>query len=217
MTEPDYPNTPPEVLEAIRRIIPFLPGWTSAERCCEMADAVLETRPKICVELGVFGGRSLIAQGLALRHANCGVIAGIDPWRAEHALEGECKENAAWWSRVDLNKIHQTCMEAVWQNGLESHISVIRNASQYAAPLFGEIDYLYIDGNHAEMPCLRDVETFVPKVRRGGYVIVDDADWPSTQKGYARLRELADVVKIGSEVASDGTVQHNRYLVCRKK
>ena len=217
MTDPSYPNTPLPVLADIRRIIPGLPGWTSPERCCEMADAVFETRPKICVELGVFGGRSLIAQGLALKHAGCGVIAGIDPWSVHDALEGECDANKDWWSKVDLNKVHQTCMEAIWSNGLQSHVSVIRNASQHAAALFGEIDMLMIDGNHAEEPCLRDVGTWVPKVRKGGYIFADDSDWPSTQKGYARLRELADVVAIGSEVDQDGTVKHNRYLVARKK
>jgi len=97
----EYPNTPQPILDAIRSVVPALPGWITAERGCELADAVLETKPRLCVELGVFGGRSLISQAFALRHLNCGVIAGVDPWRKEDALEGENLANQQWWSKAN--------------------------------------------------------------------------------------------------------------------
>lgn len=213
----DYPNSPQSVLDKIRALIPLMPGWTSAERCCELADAIFETRPKICVELGVFGGRSLVAQAIALKAADYGgVIAGIDPWRTQDAVEEENEANREWWSKLDIEAIHRQAMKVIWDYRLETHATVVRNASQHSAALFGEIGMLFIDGNHAEWPCLRDVENYVPKVRKGGYIWADDLDWPSTQKGYARLRELADVVKIGSETI-DGVERPGRYLVCRKK
>lgn len=217
MINNDYPNTPPHVLQKIKEVVPTLPGWVTAERGCELADAVMETRPKLCVELGVFGGRSLFSQAVALKNLETpGMVVGVDPWRVQEALEGENQANREWWAKLDIEAIHRKAMAAIWDHGLETHATVVRNASQHVAQIFGQIDMLFIDGNHAEEPSMRDVELWVPKVRKGGYVVADDADWPSTQKAYARLRELADVVKIGSEVV-DGVEQHGRYLVCRKK
>lgn len=216
--EHDYPNTPREVLEQIRAIVPLLPGWMTPERCCELADAIFETRPRLCVEIGVFGGRSLVAQAMALRAAgHGGVVAGLDPWRTDDALEGENEANQHWWSNLDIEAIHRRAMAAIWDNHLEAHTVVVRSASQHAAPLFSEIDMLLVDGNHSEVASTRDVELYVPKVRSGAYIVADDYDWPSVQKAYTRLQEMADVVKYGHEVNAEGETIPNRYLVCRKR
>lgn len=217
MNDEDYPNTPPHVLEKIRKIVPSLPGWLTPERGCELADAIFESRPRICVELGVFGGRSLVAQAIALKAAGYGgVVAGIDPWRVEDALEGENEDNKAWWAKQDLNTIHNNVVNVVYGLELQAQAVVVRSASQHAAPLFGEIDMLFVDANHSEVASMRDVETWVPKVKKGGYVFADDANWPSTQAAYKRLQEMAYLTKIGSETI-DGVETHGRYLVCRKK
>ena len=218
----DYPNTPPELLEEIRAAVEPLPGWTSVARCREMADAIFETRPRLAVELGVFGGRSLVAQALAMRHLNLlhghgGTVVGIDPWRREDAQENENEANRQWWGTVDLDRIHRTAMQALWSRDLHPHCVVMRSASQHAAVIFGGVNMLFIDANHSEEASLRDVETWVPKVTAGGYIFADDADWPSTARAYARLREMADVVAIGDEVLPDGTHKKGHYLVLRKK
>ena len=214
-----YPNTPQHIKDAITEYVPNLDGWLLPERGIEMADAIFETKPKICVELGVFGGRSLISQAFALREINEGGVAvGIDPWRVEDALDGEQDPaNRDWWTRnIDIEAIHRGAMRAIWDHHIEPWTAIIRSASQHVAPIIGEIGFLFIDGNHSETASLRDVELWVPKVKSGGYIFVDDADWPSTQRAYTRLREMADVVRVGAE-HRDGGTQANRYLVCRKK
>lgn len=214
-----YPNTPQHIQDAINHYVPTLHGWLLPERGCEMADAIFETKPKLCVELGVFGGRSLVSQAFALRELNHGgMVVGVDPWRVEDALDGEQDEaNRNWWARnIDIEAIHRGAMKAIWDHRLEPWCAVVRSASQYAAPMFGEIEMLFIDGNHSELASMRDVETWVPKVKSGCYIFADDNDWGSTGPAYSRLREMADVVRIGTEVRGD-QVQANKYLVCRKK
>ena len=45
-------------------------------------------RPKVIVELGIFGGRSLLPQALQLRdNGDGGIIYGIDPWTKAAALD----------------------------------------------------------------------------------------------------------------------------------
>lgn len=214
-----YPNTPDHIQKAIFEYVPTLDGWLLPERGCEMADAIFETRPKLCVEIGVFGGRSLISQAFALRELNHGgVVVGIDPWRVEDALDGEKDEaNRQWWTRnIDIEAIHRSAMKAIWDHHIEPWCVVMRAASQHAAPVFGELGMLFLDGNHSEVASMRDVEMWIPKLKSGAYCFLDDYDWPSTRHAYERAQEMVDVVRIGSEHRTSGT-QANRYLVCRKK
>jgi predicted O-methyltransferase YrrM len=61
------------------------------------------------------------------------------------------------------------------------------------------IDILHIDGNHATEAVLKDVRLFLPKVKRGGYIWFDDADWPSTLPAQKLLLIQCFVIKERSE------------------
>lgn len=186
-----------ELHDEIKREIPRLEGWVTAERGCEMADIILEKKPKVCVEIGVFGGRSLIAQALALREAKSGVVYGIDPWKVQAAIEGETEANKNWWTNnINLHDIHRGTMEALWRLNLDRWAIVIRARAEDAAGLFRSgIDHLFIDGCHSEVSSVRDVVMYSPLVPAGGTIIFDDADWPSTQKAIAILDGCCDLIK----------------------
>ena len=188
---------------------PVLEGWTDAPRGLELAQLVLDLQPETVVEIGVFGGRSLIALGLAVRENGKGHVYGIDPWKKELSLEGETdKYGFDWWAACPLEEIHQKAMKAIWDNKLDEWVTVIRAAGQHCNQLWkqGEIDFLNIDGNHSEAVAVRDVQTWVPKVRSGGLITFDDSDWASTQKAVAELMTMTDLVKDGG-----------KYRVCRKR
>ena len=187
------------VRDDIHAEVKKLEGWVSPERGVELCDLILEHKPIICVEIGVFGGRSLIAQAMALRANGSGKVYGIDPWKTEAALEGENVANKEWWSKnVDLHGIHRGTMEAIWRLGLDEWAIVIRAKSQDCAFLFRDgIDWLFIDGNHSEEASTRDVYRYVPLVKSGGIMIFDDADWPSTQKAVALIEKEGRLLKDG--------------------
>ena len=184
--------------EEIKREIPRLEGWVSAERGIELADLIVANQPKVCVEIGVFGGRSLFSQAMALRQNGQGKVYGIDPWKLEAALEGEKDEvNRKWWSQnICLHDIHRGTLEALWRLKLDHWAVIVRAKAEDAAPLFSSgIDHLLIDGCHSEVSSVRDVTMYLPMVRAQGIVYFDDADWPSTQKAVAILDKACDLVR----------------------
>jgi len=172
-------------------------GWTTVERGIELAELILEHRPKVLVELGVFGARSFVPMALAIRHAGCGTAYGIDPWKVGPCLEGENEANKEWWSNVDLDEIHQKVMDAIWRLGLEQIAIIIRARSQDVPQLFPEIQFLSIDANHSEIASCRDAEAWVPRVTKGGIVAADDCDWPSTQKMQEIILQSCELLKSG--------------------
>jgi predicted O-methyltransferase YrrM len=170
-----------------------LHGWMTPERAEELRELVLREKPKICVELGTFGGQSLITIASALRDIGTGIVYGVDPWKTEAALEGENDQNKDWWSnKVNLNDIHTGTMEAIWQRGLDEWAVVIRAKSQHCPMLFGMLDLLLIDGNHSEVASTRDAKLYLPMVVSGGIVIADDLDWPTTQKMRSMIEEQCE-------------------------
>lgn len=160
-------------------IIPKMEGWLTVKRAIEMYELIRQTRPAKVVEIGVFGGRSLIAQALALKHNGFGRIYGIDSWKKEDAIEGEADAvNKSWWTQnINMHIIHQGAVEAIWRQGLDEYAVLVRCASQHCHELFDGIDILFVDGNHSEVASLRDVTLYGPRVNKNGWIWMDDCDW----------------------------------------
>jgi hypothetical protein len=190
-------SLPKHIEEAIHNYLPHMDGWTTPERGCEMAERILETSAAVIVDIGVFAGRSTIAQGFAARELRGSMVYGIDPWKIDEQIESDSiEENARWWKeKVNLEYMHQRTMICIWAHRLDPWVTIIRNASQHAARLFTEIDFLNIDGSHTELASCRDVNVYVPKVRSGGYVMFDDCDWTTTQPALKLIEEHCDLVK----------------------
>lgn len=165
-------------------------GWCSREKATKLIDITLSIDKPTVVEIGVFGGSSLLPLALACQ-ANGGRCFGIDPWSAAAATRGMiAEEHIAWWSREDLDAAYWHCAGHVLRLGLDKHVSLLRETSDQAAGRFGleSIDLLHIDGNHSCEQSLRDATGWLPKVRRGGWVVFDDVYW--SEGGHATT-ELA--------------------------
>lgn len=196
-----------ELEQAITRVVPQMQGWCTVEKALAMAQLIEDTKPNVIVELGVFGGRSLIPQALALQAQQSSPVSpariyGIDPWKKDACLEGtNDKANDEWWAKLDLEAIHRGCMEVIWHYNLDRHCTVIRAAGEHVAELFPDfdgaesIDILHIDGNHSELASTRDVGLWLPRVASGGYIWLDDTDWATTQKAVEMVSEQCDLVK----------------------
>lgn len=189
-------NLPSHIHAAIDGYLPHQNGWTTVQRGQEMAEWILEIKAKVIVDIGVFAGRSTIAMGFAARELGDSHVYGIDPWKVEMAVEGEKDEaNADWWKqRADLERMHRETMQWIWDHRLDQWVTIIRQASQYVHQLFPVIDFCNIDGQHAEVASCRDVQLYVPKVRKGGIITFDDTGWEQTQKALGMMDEMCELV-----------------------
>lgn len=124
-------------------------------------------------EIGVFKGQF----SRTLLDSWMGKLWLVDPWRAFEDEEG--------YIDASNHRNHQTayleCMQRL--EGMEARALMLRGLSSDMAPRFqdGELDFVYIDGNHAYDWVKEDIELWWPKVREGGYVMghdyLDMANW----------------------------------------
>jgi hypothetical protein len=174
-------------------IIAGLEGWCTPRKAKILYDLVLASDARMSVELGVFGGRSLIPLALAHRHKGSGFATGVDPWEARSALEGgNDPRNNAWWSGLDLESIYAGFVRAVLAHDLTYRCRWVRATSDAAVGLFADesVTLLHQDSNHSELVSCGEVRLWAPKVRSGGYWVIDDTDWPTTSKAQRLLLQL---------------------------
>lgn len=182
-----------ELSKKISEAVNGCEGWCSEEKALVLAKIILSETPAIVVEIGVFGGRSLIPIALALQANGAGVVYGIDPWKLEAALEGDNgKENDEWWTKnMNLHDIHRGCMEAIWKHKVDANCVVIRAKSDDSVSLFadGSIDLLHQDSNHSELVSCREVEKWHRKISAKSLWILDDTDWKSQGKAIQMIQD----------------------------
>lgn len=167
-----------QLLETISRFIVSTPdGWCSEHKSFTLATLATALRPSLCVEIGVWSGRSLIPVAMALSRNNYGKIVGIDPWDAKVSGEGMEGVNFKWWTTVDHERIYREFMQRLKDWGVEEQCQILRSRSD-DVNLIGHppIGILHCDGNHSAQ-AERDVSRFAPLVQMGGFVVLDDLNW----------------------------------------
>jgi hypothetical protein len=191
-------SLPKHISDAIHEYVSHMEGWTTPERCCEIAECILETKAKVCIDIGVFAGRSTIAMGFAARQLVNSKVYGIDPWTPEAATDNDDnKEGVDWWKdKANLEDMQRQAVRSVWNHRLEQWVIFIRSRSEYVYDLFPEIEFLNIDGGHSEISSCRDVELYLPRVKSGYFVTMDDTAWPSTQKAVKMLAEQCELINV---------------------
>src|SRR4051812_46671458 len=86
--------------------LPQMHGWCPPEKGIRLAQAIRDTQAELSVELGIFGGRGVLAMAMAHQEQGRGVAWGFDPWTKSAALEGSNDPaNDAWWAALDIEAI----------------------------------------------------------------------------------------------------------------
>jgi predicted O-methyltransferase YrrM len=199
------PSTGP--LDGIREAMSALDGWCSEAKSVWLYNTVTAERPDTIVEVGIFGGRSLVPMALALKANGRGVAYGIESWSPDAATRYATNDaNDDWWQKVDYGSVKRKFFDFIVRRDLLDVIKVVEADSHKAHLLFEGIDMLHIDGGHSPFGAAADVVHYGPRVRPGGIIVFDDIDWPTTKPAVAALENIADHVgEIQDEASGTST------------
>ena len=167
-----------------------LEGWCTLEKAQRLYDLVKETDAQHIAELGVFGGKSLLPMAQACKDKGSGVCVGVDAWKKEPALTGtNAPENDAYWANMDYEHIFKSCSNAIVKFDLSKHCELFRLTTFQAAQIMSEnvYDIIHQDSAHNPETIIQELDSWLPKLKQGGYWVIDDCDWPETIEGYNKL------------------------------
>ena len=152
-------------------------SWCSEEKINLIMDLILLSTPKTCVEVGVHRGASLLPIAATLKYLNGGVVFCVDAWSnmesVRHLKDDDL--NKKWWSSVDMNDIYRSFKQLITKWSLKPFcIEIHKSSDQAIDEIPQEIDFLHLDGDYSEIGALQDVELYLPKVKKGGYILLSN-------------------------------------------
>jgi predicted O-methyltransferase YrrM len=161
-------------------------GGLCTEEKGEVIKSLIEnTNAKLCIEIGVYKGSSLLYFAEALQTTR-GRVIGIDPYKLD-SLKNEIpnKEISNYFYDIlfkeqkTLDDIYFNLKQILENNNLGDLITLVRDKSEnfYQNVKNESIDVLHIDGNHDEEYVTKDILNYLPLVKKGGYIIMDDTSW----------------------------------------
>lgn len=168
------------LLQQIEKLVPQCEGWCSVAKAHALAATVVALRPALTVEIGVWGGRSLLPMALAHKFIGKGQVIGIDPWSAQISAIDQPPGHREWWGKADHRAVYLGFLGMAQQLGLNTRVVVWKTPSDEATPPTN-IDILHIDGSHCAQ-ALRDAQRFAVNVRVGGILCLDDISGDETPK-----------------------------------
>jgi hypothetical protein len=154
-------------------------GWASLNKSGYFIDCVEEICTRVdnpvCVEIGVYAGKSLLPIAMSLQRNKKGIVYGIDPWTNEEAIKGYSGPNEYYWGLIDLKEKYEFFQNLISEFDLSKYVITVVDASDNV-PEIKNIDLLHIDGQHTEQ-AVRDAKKFASQVTLNGYCFVDDITW----------------------------------------
>ncbi len=197
-------SLPTEVGKLIHELLGEVPidfgGGCSEAKAGRIAELIIGSGATIAVDIGVYRGRSFLPMGAAFQWLGSGIAYGIDPYSATAARQTDDHEVGdvlvGWADEQDWDAIRAHVQALIDDRSLSRFAQLIRETSEVAASRFppGSLDLIHIDGNHDRAAVELDYELYRPRVRPGGFIVLDDISWASVQSVYDDLRATSKVL-----------------------
>ncbi len=139
-----------DLKKQVYNIMSQFDGWCSEEKAGILIDVIRCLSPEVVVEVGVGGGKSLIPISFALKQNCSGKVYGLQPW-----------------------KNHEYILRKIAEFNLKDSVS-LTHTSAFDFKQIKSIDLLHINGNQYDQKYYFNVEKFIPLVRKGGFIILND-------------------------------------------
>ena len=132
---------------------------------------------KHAVELGVWKGRTFLH---LLVHCPDLKVTGVDAWK--YRPENTGVTGGETYNNWDMPGLEKYVSERAKPFGERAQI--LKMETIEAAALFEDesIDLVFIDADHSESGVSKDIDTWSPKVKKGGFITGHDIDWPTVRQ-----------------------------------
>jgi hypothetical protein len=215
-----------DIEKLLDRIPVDLGGGSSLSKAYLLAWLIRRYNLKQTADIGVYRGRSLFPQALAHHRFTGGVVYGVDPWSASEAKEEDIYPEDKK-SKEAINRfIDQTDWQAIYQevesmkNELhyEKNCILLRQPSANAAVYFENkdifFDMIHVDGNHDTEKVMEDIRMYLPRLKEGGFIVLDDISFKSVQPAYNELNSKMTLIfeRVDQNHANDYAVFRNNPL-----
>ena len=166
-----------------------------------LASLIVDRKMTLAVEIGVYRGRSLVPQALAFQAQGSGRVVGIDPYSAPEARQTDDHEAShelleSFVLDTDWDGLYRETVDRLARLGVGEACELRRTTSREAAASFDDasVDMVHVDGNHDLAAVAEDLRCYLPKLKRGALLVMDDASWRAIRPAIEMLDESLERV-----------------------
>jgi Methyltransferase domain len=171
-------------------------------------------RGSVGAEIGVWKGdfSARLLRRVRPRHLHL-----VDPW----AFADDPRYASAWYggalatSQGDMDAVHRAVLDRFGAEIAGGRVTVHRATSVEAAAAIGEVDWVYVDGDHTYDAVLADLAAWAPKVRPGGVIAGDDYGETGQWWGDGVQRAVAEFTASGGWRLA--AVHGSQFLLARRE
>jgi predicted O-methyltransferase YrrM len=185
-------------MEELAKVIEGVEGWCTLHKAWKLHELAMDSQCNLAVEIGIYGGKSLLPVAAAFAKKGAGRIFGVEPWENAVAIEtATSAENDEWWARHDLIAIKRGFLKRVVELELEAYVRLLEIPSDAAIMVFqsarfnGKVDLIHIDGAHSLEESVFDCAYWLRILRSGGHIVLDDINWATVGIAFEFLKSAA--------------------------
>jgi|6_EtaG_2_1085325.scaffolds.fasta_scaffold25614_1 hypothetical protein len=125
-------------------------------------------------EVGVWQGNSLKLYIHELKRLN-GKVYLIDWWKGSKQIDQGLHME---WKEDPYEDIYQQVLDIIEEADAKENVVILKGDCVEMAKQIkdGELDLCFIDSDHSYEGCKKDIETYLPKIKKGGMMAGDDMD-----------------------------------------
>lgn len=170
-----------------------IPGWCSNEKAALIINTIINNKCVLCVDIGTFAGKSLFSIIQAVKYQKTGKIIGIDSWDSQIAIENldGTPQDKEWWKNLDYDDLYRRTNDLVKKTNLESDCIIFKQTSESLVSSFEDnsIDFIHFDGSHKQEEIFNNIMLYYPKIKDGGFILLNDSNWLCMGKSLVFLLE----------------------------
>ena len=146
-------------------------GWMSEPELFKLAEIASEH--KIIVEIGCYKGRSTRVFG----DNTSGIVFALDTWKGPLDASGKL-----------LSDEESKNLLTEFRNNLSDLLGTAKVVLGNAYPEYsGFADCVFIDGDHSYEAVKKDIQTYLPKILKGGLLCGHDSSAPGVTQAVSEL------------------------------
>ena len=168
ITLPPILRLPDDVWESISSAS----GWCWREKAELIYTLTSSPNVRAGVEIGVFGGRSLLPMCLGLAK-NQGIAYGYDPYEKHRVYQVD----QSYWDKLDYDGLMHEAMGLLSKYGISTDVLQRKRSLDASLNHPGGIQFLHIDGSHYMWDTVLDLALWTRKLDVGGWLLLDDTNY----------------------------------------
>jgi hypothetical protein len=179
-------------MAALVRYADLIPGMCDDDKLRALVECTRYSVNGDIVEIGSWWGKSAYILTRLSQCLGIGNLLCVDPWDNEHLVQNESivdrasaqvdAEEALTLFQIGLLPLASNKVNYLRMTSVEA-AQYYKNSKSVNTETFGRTEYsgkiaiLHIDGNHTYDAAKADIESWVPFVIEGGWIIIDDYIW----------------------------------------